>query len=78
MQAYHVAPAQGMVKLDAMENPYRLPPELARSAWASALARVAINRYPDPAAPALKARLREAMGIPDAPRRSCSATAPTS
>jgi len=30
LKAYHVAPARGMVKLDAMENPYPLPPELRR------------------------------------------------
>ena len=65
MRAYHVAPAQGMVKLDAMENPYRLPPELS-AALGERLAAVALNRYPDPAAPALKRRLREAMCIPDA------------
>ena len=27
MQAYHVQSATGMVKLDAMENPYTLSPE---------------------------------------------------
>lgn len=64
MQAYHVAPAQGMVKLDAMENPYRLPAELARR-MGELLAGVAINRYPDPTAAGLKKRLREAMRIPD-------------
>ena len=63
MKAYHVAPAQGMVKLDAMENPHRLPTELAR-AMGERLAGVAINRYPDPTAPELKRLLREAMGIP--------------
>jgi len=63
MKAYHVAPAQGMVKLDAMENPHRLPPELAR-AMGERLAGVAINRYPDPTATELKRLLREAMGIP--------------
>ena len=42
--AYHVPPAQGMVKLDAMENPYRLPAELAREMGAR-LAQVAINRW---------------------------------
>ncbi len=62
LTAYHVAPAAGMVKLDAMENPYRLPAELAE-ALAQRLARVPINRYPDPTGAALKARLREAMGI---------------
>ena len=65
LTAYHVSPAEGMVKLDAMENPYRLPVELAE-ALARRLAEVPVNRYPDPAAPALKARLREAMGIADA------------
>lgn len=64
MQAYHVSPAQGMVKLDAMENPYRLPPPLA-ARLGEVLSSVAINRYPDPAAPGLERRLREAMGIPD-------------
>jgi histidinol-phosphate aminotransferase len=63
LKAYHVAPAQGMVKLDAMENPYRLPAELA-ARMGEVLAQVAVNRYPDPVAAALKARLREAMAIP--------------
>ena len=61
--AYHVAPAQGLVKLDAMENPHRLPAELAAQMGAR-LAQVAINRYPDPAYASLKQRLREALGIP--------------
>jgi histidinol-phosphate aminotransferase len=64
LRAYHVAPAEGFVKLDAMENPYRLPSALAAE-MGERLARVAINRYPDPAAPRLKLALREAMGIPD-------------
>ncbi|HSJ99180.1 MAG TPA: histidinol-phosphate transaminase [Myxococcota bacterium] len=63
MTAYHVAPAGGMVKLDAMENPYRLPPDLAAE-MGRRLAAVEVNRYPDPTARALKARLREAMAIP--------------
>jgi histidinol-phosphate aminotransferase len=62
-KAYHVAPAAGMVKLDAMENPYRLPPALARE-MGERLADVAVNRYPDPQAPELRARLRKAMRIP--------------
>jgi histidinol-phosphate aminotransferase len=64
LSAYHVSPAEGLVKLDAMENPYRLPAELAVE-MGERLSRVAVNRYPDPAAPLLKRRLREAMGIPD-------------
>jgi histidinol-phosphate aminotransferase len=64
LKAYAVAPADGFVKLDAMENPYRLPEALRREVGALA-ADLALNRYPDPAAPALKARLRASMGIPD-------------
>src|SRR6185369_2819485 len=62
LTAYHVAPAEGMVKLDAMENPYRLPPELAAE-MGERLAQVAVNRYPDPSGERLKRRLREMMGI---------------
>ena len=43
--AYAIQPSAGMVKLDAMENPFALPPELQR-ALGERLARVAINRYP--------------------------------
>jgi len=63
-KAYAVAPASGMVKLDAMENPYALPPDLARE-MGDRLARVAVNRYPDPTSTGLRRRLREAMGIPE-------------
>jgi histidinol-phosphate aminotransferase len=63
MKAYPVGDARGLVKLDAMENPYPLPPELAR-AMGERLAGVAVNRYPDPGAPQLRSRLRESMGIP--------------
>ena len=64
LTAYHVPPADGLVKLDAMENPYRLPDALARE-MGERLAAVAINRYPDPGYARLKSRLREAMAIPD-------------
>jgi histidinol-phosphate aminotransferase len=65
LRAYAVPPAQGLVKLDAMENPYTLPPELA-ARMGERLAQVAVNRYPDSAQAALKARLREALALPDA------------
>ena len=65
LTAYHVAPATGMIKLDAMENPYRLPEEL-REEVARMVSTLPINRYPDPTAPELKARLREVFDIPDA------------
>lgn len=63
MSAYHVGDAAGMVKLDAMENPYRLPDSLLED-WASILKSAEINRYPDPAAAALKTLMREALDIP--------------
>ncbi|HZT63551.1 MAG TPA: histidinol-phosphate transaminase [Burkholderiales bacterium] len=63
MKAYPVPQADGLVKLDAMENPYGLPQALQREI-AEAVSRVAINRYPDPTAPALVRRLRETMRIP--------------
>jgi histidinol-phosphate aminotransferase len=63
MKAYPVAPATGMVKLDAMENPYRLPEGL-REDVARMVAGLEVNRYPDPAAPALKATLRRVFAIP--------------
>ena len=62
MRAYAVAPGEGLVKLDAMENPYGLPQALRREI-AEAVSQVAINRYPDPTAPALVRRLRETMGV---------------
>jgi histidinol-phosphate aminotransferase len=64
LRAYPVEPSKGLVKLDAMENPYRLPAELARQ-MGERLAAVAVNRYPDPAAPELKRAVREAMRIPE-------------
>ena len=64
LSAYHVADAEGLIKLDAMENPYRLPHDL-RQALARELAGVALNRYPDPAASALCAKLKSVMQVPD-------------
>jgi histidinol-phosphate aminotransferase len=42
---YAIQPSAGLVKLDAMENPFRLPEALQR-ALGERLGRVAINRYP--------------------------------
>lgn len=63
LSAYHVPDASGLIKLDAMENPYTWPDWLI-DAWLAELRAVSLNRYPDPAARRLKARLREAMGVP--------------
>ncbi len=64
LTAYHVPDSSGMVKLDAMENPYRLPPAL-RGRLAQLIEEAALNRYPDPTAGRLKSRLRQALGVPD-------------
>ncbi len=64
LKAYPVSPAEGMVKLDAMENPYGLPPALRRE-LAEVLSRVDLNRYPDPAAPKLRELIRRRMGVPE-------------
>jgi len=63
LAAYHVAPSEGMVKLDAMENPYPLPAALRRE-LAQALAAVDLNRYPDPSAPKLRELLARKMAVP--------------
>ena len=46
MHAYAVQDSAGMVKLDAMENPYRLPAEL-QTELGRRLGALALNRYPD-------------------------------
>ena len=45
MHAYAVQDPNGMVKLDAMENPYRLSPAL-QAALGARLGALALNRYP--------------------------------
>jgi histidinol-phosphate aminotransferase len=66
LAAYHVPDSSGMVKLDAMENPYDLSEDVRRNI-ADLVANAHINRYPDAAATALKTCLREAL---DAPQES--------
>ena len=63
LSAYHVPDASGLIKLDAMENPYTWPEEMVQQ-WLDTLRQVELNRYPDPSANALKDRLREAMAVP--------------
>jgi len=65
LDAYQVPDAAGLIKLDAMENPYTWPEGLRRE-WLEALQAVHLNRYPDPQGNELRAVLRASMGIPDA------------
>ena len=64
LHAYHVPDSAGYIKLDAMENPYSVPPALCGEI-ADAVAAAAINRYPDPAAASLKEKIRSVLGLPD-------------
>ncbi len=63
LHAYSVPPSAGMVKLDAMENPYLLPQQL-REEIAGLVADTAINRYPDAGAQSLKEKIRAVTGLP--------------
>ena len=65
LSAYAVPAAEGMIKLDAMENPFPLP-DAVRARLTAALAQVPVNRYPDGSAGAVTAALARALAIPPA------------
>jgi histidinol-phosphate aminotransferase len=64
INAYHVPDAEGLIKLDAMENPYSLPNELTVKLQIG-LANAALNRYPDPSAKKLRDKLQGVMQVPN-------------
>ena len=64
LKAYPVAKATGMIKLDAMENPYGLSGEV-RAEIAAAIANARINRYPDGPGDEVKAALRRSLKLPE-------------
>jgi histidinol-phosphate aminotransferase len=64
MHGYAVQPSAGLVKLDTMENPFRLPPAL-RDELGKRLAEVALNRYPAERGDVLRAELARHAGMPD-------------
>ncbi|MBK8814565.1 MAG: histidinol-phosphate transaminase [Methylococcaceae bacterium] len=63
MSAYKVADARGLIKLDAMENPYNWPDELVRE-WLETLKACELNRYPDPEAKQLVETIKLQNTIP--------------
>ncbi len=63
LSAYAVPDASGLIKLDAMENPYSWP-EIMVDEWLADLREVSLNRYPDPSARNLQLALREVMRVP--------------
>jgi histidinol-phosphate aminotransferase len=64
MHAYAIQDATGMVKLDAMENPFALPAELQAELGAR-LGAVAIHRYPGARIDELKQALTRYVNMPD-------------
>ena len=64
MNAYHVPEATGMVKLDAMENPFPWPDDM-KNQWLELMSTVEPNRYPDPAAKELIQELRQCFSVDD-------------
>jgi histidinol-phosphate aminotransferase len=64
MHAYAVQDSQGLIKLDAMENPFALPPGL-RAKLGARLAEVALNRYPAARIDALRAALADHAKLPE-------------
>lgn len=64
MHAYAVQGSAGMVKLDAMENPYGLPPEL-QIELGQRLGKLALNRYPDGRVNDLRVALARYAGMPE-------------
>ncbi|HSI59057.1 MAG TPA: histidinol-phosphate transaminase [Ideonella sp.] len=63
MHGYAVQPSAGLVKVDTMENPFGLPPELRRALGAR-LAEVALNRYPAERGDVLRAELARHAQMP--------------
>ena len=65
LRAYQVPDASGLIKLDAMENPYAWPEGLKDASGWRSCAGAELNRYPDPQGRLVQEALREAMGIPN-------------
>ena len=64
MSAYKVADAHGLIKLDAMENPYTWPEDI-KKAWLETLKDCPLNRYPDPEARQLTQTIKHLNKISD-------------
>ncbi len=64
MHAYRVQPSAGMLKMDAMENPFRLPAHL-QAALGQRLGALALNRYPGERVVELQAALARYAGMPE-------------
>jgi len=64
LHGYAIQPSAGFVKVDTMENPFRLPPALRRE-LGERLAEVALNRYPAERGDVLRHELAKHAGMPE-------------
>jgi histidinol-phosphate aminotransferase len=64
MHAYAIQPSTGMLKLDAMENPHRLPPAL-QAQLGERLGALPLNRYPGERVNDLRRALAEYASMPE-------------
>jgi histidinol-phosphate aminotransferase len=62
LHSYHVPGSSGLLKLDAMENPFSWPGHL-QNAWFDKLKEIDANRYPDPSASGVNQRLRKLLNV---------------
>lgn len=62
LAAYHIDETPCCIKLDAMENPFSLPPLVQREIT-KALSHASINRYPDPSGKELRKAVAALWGI---------------
>ncbi len=63
MHAYVVQSSDGLLKMDAMENPFSLPPDL-QTALGQRLGALALNRYPGDGPERLKTALAQYIDLP--------------
>lgn len=64
VQSYHVQSSGGMIKLDAMEMPYKLPEEMSK-ALGTVLSMTNIHRYPNSSSTSLVSKIKTSFSLPD-------------
>jgi histidinol-phosphate aminotransferase len=62
-KAYHVPDSSGLIKLDAMENPYVWSDEVKES-WSTYMQQAELNRYPDASTSELREKLSAMLDLP--------------
>jgi histidinol-phosphate aminotransferase len=62
--AYKVPDSSGLLKLDAMENPF-VWPESMQQEWSELMHAQHVNRYPHPEAPAVKEKITQLYALPE-------------